>query len=78
VNFRMRLSRLDGALRAQSGCGLSAAAHLQLLQQIVHVILDGRSTDRQLAGDFLVGATLVYQCQISLSRWERDAGDRCG
>jgi hypothetical protein len=54
---------LGGVVGTQLGGGLSAAAHLQLLKEIMHVVLDRGGTDRQLARDFLVGAALVRQRQ---------------
>src|SRR6266446_56026 len=53
------------------GGGLSAPAHLQLLQDIMHVVLDRRGTDRQLTRDVLVGATLIHERQdFALARRE--------
>jgi hypothetical protein len=66
---------LAGMVRAEPGRGLSAAAHLQLLQKIVHVVLHGGGTNRQLTRDLLVGAALFYENQdLALAvgeRWQR-------
>jgi hypothetical protein len=43
--------------------GLSAAAHLQFLQDIMHVILDRGGTDPKPTRDVLVGMTLLYEPQ---------------
>src|ERR1700737_1742841 len=61
---------VDGVLVPPGG-GLSAAAHLQLLQDVMHMVLDRGGTDRQLTRDVLVGATLIHERQdFALARGE--------
>src|SRR5215813_515947 len=43
--------------------GLSAAAHLQFLEDIMHVILDRGGTDAKPTRNVLVGMTLLYEPQ---------------
>src|SRR5438132_3858135 len=52
---------LDAEVHVQPGRGLSAAAHLQLLQDMMHVVLDRGGADCKLTRDVLVGATLLYE-----------------
>src|ERR1700737_3205711 len=61
---------VDGVWVPSRG-GLSAAAHLQLLQDVMHVVLHRGGTDRQLTRDVLVGATLIHERQdFALARRE--------
>jgi len=48
----------DGMRQAQPSNGLAAAADLQLLQDVVHVVLDGGGADPELTRDFFIGAAL--------------------
>jgi hypothetical protein len=54
---------LDAGVHVQPRRGLPTAAHLQLLQDIMHVVLDRGGTDRKLTCDVLIGPTLLYQSQ---------------
>src|SRR5262252_2428308 len=69
------LSRACGSRgpgQAQAGGGLAAAADLQLLQHVVHVVLDGGGADPELARDLLVGAALRDERQdLALARGQR-------
>ena len=49
---------LRSVRRAEPSGGLAAAAHLQFLQYVVHVVLDGGGADPELARDLFIGVAL--------------------
>ena len=58
IKKRAEKAGLDIVRHLETRHGLSAAAHLPLLQDVMHVVLDRCRTDRQLSRDFFIGAAL--------------------
>src|SRR5262245_16305688 len=54
---------LESAAVAQPRDRLAAPAHLQLLQDVVHVVFYRSAADREVARDLLVGAALLRERQ---------------
>src|ERR671924_618586 len=52
-----------GPLPAHACGSLAAPAHLKLLEDVVHVVLDRRQLDREAGRDLLVRAAVVDQLQ---------------
>jgi hypothetical protein len=48
---------------AKLGCGFGATSDVQLLQDVVDVILDGRDLNHETPGDFLVAQPIVDELE---------------
>src|SRR3954452_23506128 len=68
------LDRVQLAERARGGHGFRAADDVQLVQDVVHVVLDRRQLDLKHDGDLLVREVAIDQTQhLTLSARERGA-----